>query len=61
MLKKRFDTLTNYELDRTFPKEKNEKVIALMKDELGGKVMSELIALKTKTYSCLTDNKKGTV
>ena len=34
----RFDT-SNFELDRLFPKEKNKKVIELMKDKLGGKIM----------------------
>ena len=36
----RFDT-SNYELDRPLPKGKNKKVIGLMKDELGGKIMAE--------------------
>ena len=34
----RFDT-SNYELERPLPKGKNKKVIGLMKDELGGKIM----------------------
>ena len=34
----RFDTL-NYELDKPLPKIKNKKVIGLMKDELGEKLM----------------------
>ena len=34
----RFDT-SNFELDRPLPKAKNEKVIGLMKDELGGQKM----------------------
>ena len=45
---KRFDT-SNDELDRPLPKGKNEKVIELIKDELGGKIMKEFAALKTKT------------
>ena len=32
-----FDT-SNYELDRPLPKDKNEKVIGLTKDELGRKI-----------------------
>ena len=36
-VEKRFDT-SNYEVDRPLPKGKNKKVIALMKDELGGKL-----------------------
>ena len=36
----RFDT-SNYELDRPLPKGKSKKVIGLMKNELGGKIMAE--------------------
>ena len=38
----RFDTL-NYELDRPLHKRNNKKVIGLMKDELGGKIMTNLL------------------
>ena len=34
----RFGT-SNYEIDRALPKRKNTKVIGLMKDELGSKIM----------------------
>ena len=50
----RFDT-SNYELDRPLPKGKNKKVIGLMKDELGGKIMPKFVGLKAKTYSYLID------
>ena len=34
----------------------NKKVIGLMKDELGGKIMKECVALRPKTYSYLTND-----
>ena len=37
----RFDT-SNYELDRPLPKGKNKKVIRLIKDELGRKIMIKI-------------------
>ena len=52
---KRFDT-SNYECDRPLPTGKNKKVIGLMKDELGGRVITEFVALRPKTYSYLTDD-----
>ena len=57
MLKKDFDT-SNYEVDRPLSTGKNKKVIGLMKDELGGGVITEFVALRHKTYSYLTDNCK---
>ena len=53
----RFNT-SNYEVKRPLPIGKNKKVIGLMKDELGGKIVMEFIALRPKTYSYLTDNDK---
>ena len=38
------------------PKGKNKKVIGSMKDELGGKIMIELVVIKLKTYSYLMDD-----
>ena len=56
----RFDT-SNYELecnsiDKPLPKGKNRKVIALMKDKLGGKILTKFLGLRAKTYSYLTDD-----
>ena len=53
----KFDT-SNYEVDRPLPTGKNKKVIGLMKDELGGKIIKEFVALRLKTYSYLTDDCK---
>ena len=54
-VEKRFDT-SNYEFNRPLPIGKNKNVIGLVKDELGGKIMTEFVALKPKTYSYLTDD-----
>ena len=54
---KRFDT-SNYEANRPLPTGKNKKVIGLMKDELGGKIITEFVTLRPKTYSYLTDDGK---
>ena len=52
-----FDT-SNYEVNRPLPTGKNKKVIGLMKDELGGKIIVEFVILRPKTYSFLTDDGK---
>ena len=52
-----FDT-SNYECDRPLPTGKNKKVIGLMKDELGGKIITEFVTLRSKTCSYLTDDFK---
>ena len=44
-VEKRFDT-SNYEVYRPLPMRKNKKVNGLMKDELGGKIMTELVDLR---------------
>ena len=56
-VEKKFDT-SNYEVNRTLPTGKNKKVIGLMKDELGKKIVTEFVALRTKTYLYLTDDCK---
>ena len=53
----RFDT-SNYEVNRPLPTGKNKKVIGLMKDKLGGKIITEFVTLRPKTYSFLTDDGK---
>ena len=54
-VEKRFDT-SNYEFNRPLPAGKDKKVIGLMKDELGEKIMTKCVALKPKNYSYLTDD-----
>ena len=47
-VEKRFDT-SDYEVNRPLPSGKNKKVIGLMKDESGGKVLTEFAALRQKS------------
>ena len=56
-VEKRFDT-SNYEVNRPLPTGKNKKVIGLMKDELGGNIITEFVTLRPKTYSYLTSDGK---
>ena len=53
----RFDT-SNYEVNRPLPTAKNKKIIGLMKDKLGGKIITEFVTLRPKIYSFLTDDSK---
>ena len=53
----RFDT-SNYEVNRPLPMAKNKKIISLMKDKLGGKIIMEFVTFRPKTYSYLTDDGK---
>ena len=39
-----------------YQKKMNKKVIGLMKSELGGKIITEFVALRPKAYSYLTDH-----
>ena len=51
-VEKRFDT-SNYEVDRPLPTGKNKKVIRLIKDELGGKIIKRIRCFKTKNLFIL--------
>ena len=57
-VEKRFDT-SNYEVNRPSPTGKYKMVIRLMKDDLGGNIMTEFAALRLKTYSYLMDHGKN--
>ena len=57
-VEKRFDT-SNYEVNRPLTAGTNNKVIGLMKDELGGNIMTEFVALRPETYSYLMDDRKN--
>ena len=54
-IEKLYDT-SNYTVERPLPMGKNKKVIGMMKDELGGRIMKEFIGLRPKCYSYLTDD-----
>ena len=55
----RFDT-SNYDKDdgRPIPIGKNKKVIGKMKDELGGKIMTEFVTLRSKSYAYKYNSKE---
>ena len=59
-VERRFDT-SNYDPSdkRPLPIGKNKKVIRLMKDELGGKIMIEFVALRAKLYAYKTLEGEG--
>ena len=54
-VKERFDT-SNYTFDRPLLTGVNKKVIGLMKDELGGDIITEFVALRPKAYSYITND-----
>ena len=56
-VEKWFDT-SNYDKNdkRPLPIGKNKKVPGLFKDELGGKIITEFVALRAKAYSYLDDD-----
>ena len=55
----RFDTSGYIPLDRPLPIGLNKKVIGVMKDELGGKIMEEFITLRPKMYSYKVGNSES--
>ena len=56
-VEKRFDT-SNYEVNRPLPTGTNKKVIGLMKDELGRKIITEFVTLRPKTSYSTDDGKE---
>ena len=54
-VKRRFDP-SHYEVNRPLTNGRNKNVIRLMKDELGGNIMTESAPLRPKTYSYLMDD-----
>ena len=54
-VKDRFDT-SNFNYDRPLRIGVNKKVVGLMKDELGGGIITEFVALRPKAYSYITDD-----
>ena len=51
----RFDT-SNFNCDRPLQIGVNKKVVGLMKDKLGGGIITKFVALRPKTYSHRTDD-----
>ena len=54
-MKTKFDK-SNYEAERPLPTGKTTKLIELIKDELGGRILKEFLALRPNIYSYLTDD-----
>lgn len=50
----RLDT-SNSQVQRPLVMSKNKKVVVLIKDELGGKIMKKIVALRSNMYTYLTD------
>ena len=54
-VKDRFDT-SNFNCNRPLPMGVNKKVVGLMKDEFGGSIITEFVALRPKAYSYITED-----
>ena len=50
----RLDT-SNSQVQRPLVMSKNKKVVVLIKDELGGKIMKKIVALRSNMYTYLTN------
>lgn len=50
----RLDT-SNSQVQRPLVMSKNKKVVVLIKDELGGKIMKKIVALRSNMSTYLTD------
>ena len=48
-VEKKYD-ISNYTVEKPLPMGKNKKVIGMMKDELGGKIIKEFVGLRPKCY-----------
>ena len=59
-VKDRFDT-SGYNSNRPLSVGLNKKVIGLMKDELGGEIMTEFVTLRPKIYAYKTGESESTV
>ena len=56
-VEKNYDA-SNYTCERALPISKNKKVIGLMKDEIGRKIMEKFVGLRPKCFSYLMNDGK---
>ena len=58
-VKDRFD-MSGYNSNRSLPVGLNKKVISLMKDDIGGEIMTEFVTLRPKMYAYKTGDSEST-